>query len=46
MISSYGDHKKAVSTYAAQPALGIKVPGREVYSRKNQIFSIGIDYTL
>lgn len=46
MISSYGDHKKAVSTYAAQPALGIALPGSEVYSRKNQIFSIGLDYTL
>ena len=46
MISSYGDHKKAVSTYAAQPALGIVLPGSEVYSRKNQIFSIGLDYTL
>ena len=46
MISSYGDHKKAVSTYAAQPALGIVLPGSEVYTRKNQIFSIGLDYTL
>lgn len=46
MISSYGDHKKAISTYAAQPALGIALPGSEVYSRKNQIFSIGLDYTL
>ena len=46
MISSYGDHKKAVSTYAAQPALGIALPGSEVYTRKNQIFSIGLDYTL
>lgn len=46
MISSYGDHKKAISTYAAQPALGIVLPGSEVYSRKNQIFSIGLDYTL
>ena len=46
MISSYGDHKKTVSTYAAQPALGIVLPGSEVYSRKNQIFSIGLDYTL
>lgn len=46
MISSYGDHKKTVSTYAAQPALGIALPGSEVYSRKNQIFSIGLDYTL
>ena len=46
MISSYGDHKKAVSTYAAQPPLGIALPGSEVYSRKNQIFSIGLDYTL
>ena len=46
MISSYGDHKKAISTYAAQPALGIALPGSEVYTRKNQIFSIGLDYTL
>ena len=46
MISSYGDHKKAISTYAAQPALGIAHPGSEVYTRKNQIFSIGLDYTL
>lgn len=46
MISSYRDYTKTVEAYAAQPALGIKVPGREVYSRKNQIFSIGIDYTL
>jgi len=46
MISSYGDHKKTVSTYAAQPALGIALPGSEVYTRKNQIFSIGLDYTL
>ena len=46
MISSYGDHKKTFSTYAAQPALGIALPGSEVYSRKNQIFSIGLDYTL
>ena len=46
MISSYGDHKKAVSTYTAQPALGIALPGSEVYTRKNQIFSIGLDYTL
>ena len=46
MISSYSDHKKAISTYAAQPALGIALPGSEVYSRKNQIFSIGLDYTL
>ena len=46
MISSYGDHKKAVNTYAAQPALGIALPGSEVYTRKNQIFSIGLDYTL
>lgn len=46
MISSYGDHKKAISTYAAQPALGIVLPGSEVYTRKNQIFSIGLDYTL
>ena len=46
MISSYGDHKKAVSTYAAQPALGIALPGSEVYTRKNQIFSIGLAYTL
>ena len=46
MISSYGDHKKAISTYAAQPALGIALPGSEIYSRKNQIFSIGLDYTL
>ena len=46
MISSYGDHKKTVSTYAAQPALGIALSGSEVYSRKNQIFSIGLDYTL
>ena len=46
MISSYRDHKKTVSTYAAQPALGIALPGSEVYSRKNQIFSIGLDYTL
>ena len=46
MISNYGDHKKAVSTYAAQPALGIALPGSEVYTRKNQIFSIGLDYTL
>ena len=46
MISSYRDHKKTVSTYAAQPALGIALPGSEVYTRKNQIFSIGLDYTL
>ena len=46
MISSYGDHKKAISTYAAQPTLGIALPGSEVYTRKNQIFSIGLDYTL
>lgn len=46
MISSYGDHKKAVSTYAAQPTLGIVLPGSEAYTRKNQIFSIGLDYTL
>lgn len=46
MISSYRDHSKAISTYAAQPALGIALPGSEVYSRKNQIFSIGLDYTL
>ena len=46
MISSYSDHSKAISTYAAQPALGIALPGSEVYSRKNQIFSIGLDYTL
>ena len=46
MISSYRDYTKTVEAYATQPALGIKVPGREVYSRKNQIFSIGIDYTL
>ena len=46
MISSYRDYTKTVEAYAVQPALGIKVPGREVYSRKNQIFSIGIDYTL
>ena len=46
MISSYGDHKKTISTYAAQPALGIALPGSEVYTRKNQIFSIGLDYTL
>lgn len=46
MISSYGDHKKTISTYAAQPTLGIALPGSEVYTRKNQIFSIGLDYTL
>ena len=46
MISSYRDHSKAISTYAAQPALGIALPGSEVYTRKNQIFSIGLDYTL
>ena len=46
MISSYRDYTKTTAAYASQPALGLTLPGREVYSRKNQIFSIGIDYTL
>ncbi len=46
MISDYKDHTKEVKAYASQPALGITLPAKEVYSRKNQIFSIGLDYTL
>lgn len=46
MISSYKGHTKEVKTYASQPALGITLPAKEVYSRKNQIFSVGLDYTL
>ena len=46
MISSYKDHSKEVKAYASQPALGITLPAKEVYSRKNQIFSVGLDYTL
>ncbi|WP_455108159.1 FadL protein [Porphyromonas sp.] len=46
MISSYRDYTKTTAAYASQPTLGLTIPGREVYSRKNQVFSIGIDYTL
>lgn len=46
MISDYKTHTKATSAYQTIQSSGTAIPGSEVYKRKNQIFSIGLDYTL
>ena len=46
MFTDYRDHQKE-ALYIAKSALTPQgVSAKERYTRKNQIFSIGIDYTL
>lgn len=53
MISDYKTYTQSSSAYqtitslrTAQNPNGTPIPGTDVYKRKNQIFSIGLDYTL
>lgn len=47
MLSDYKEHTKEGVVYTQLPAaLGATPTAKEVYSRKNQIFTIGLDYTL
>ena len=46
MISDYKKHTKEINNYVSTALPGVNTKATEVYSRKNQIFSLGLDYTL
>lgn len=46
MISDYKTYTKESAAYQTIQSTGTAIPGSELYKRKNQIFSIGLDYTL
>ena len=46
MISDYRKHTKEINKYVSTALPGVNTKATEVYSRKNQIFSLGLDYTL
>ena len=46
MLTDYRKHTKAIDSYVSTALPGVNTRATEVYTRKNQIFSVGIDYTL
>ena len=46
MLTDYKKHTKAIDSYVSTALPGVNTKATEVYTRKNQIISIGIDYTL
>ena len=46
MLTDYRKHTKAIDSYVSTALPGVNTKATEVYTRKNQIISIGIDYTL
>lgn len=45
MITDYKTHTKSIQAFQTS-SLGTAVPATEVFKRKNQVFAIGLDYTL
>ena len=46
MLTDYKKHTKTIDPYVSTALPRVNTQATEVYTRKNQIFSVGIDYTL